>query len=178
MHLGTWALCMKLVLSRGLAPRTSSFAGRRAFLLHLESNWWLATELHRPLLCFRQALSCESFRAGIGPPARNRTWFSRLSVERSAVELPEEGPHRSPGSSERCGSEGTRGRVGTRPTHPSGWPGGRNPDRAVASRFANLDGETDISPLANRNAYAALRLCAVHGWLLSVSVWENGGVRR
>lgn len=51
------------------------------------------TESHRALLLFRQALSCVSYPAMMemsGPPARNRTWISRLSVGCFAVK-PQEG---------------------------------------------------------------------------------------
>ena len=79
---------MKLVLPRGLAPRTFAFARRHAGLLHLGSlklrhagaaparavwktamraatsmtcKWWLNSELRRTLLGFSEALICLSY---------------------------------------------------------------------------------------------------------------------
>jgi hypothetical protein len=81
---------MKLVLPRGLAPRTFAFARRHAGLLHLGSlkitscrcrldpcgledrharcyindvKWWLNSELRRTLLGFSEALICLSYSA-------------------------------------------------------------------------------------------------------------------
>ena len=82
---------MKLVLPRGLAPRSFAFARRHARLLHLGSlkrmhhagaapahavwktamraatsmmlDWWLNSELRRTLLGFSEALICLSYSA-------------------------------------------------------------------------------------------------------------------
>lgn len=53
--------------------RDSTFAGSYDDLLHHGNEIWrLAAELHRPLLCFRQTLSSESFRAVL--PHGNAPW--------------------------------------------------------------------------------------------------------
>src|SRR5436190_13046718 len=62
----------KMALPRGLAPRASAFAGRRAQTLTLRERmkkWWLRPVLHRTLLVFSEALIYLSYTA-IVPPRR------------------------------------------------------------------------------------------------------------
>jgi hypothetical protein len=69
-------------LARGTRPSQN----RVMSLSPREQNWWLATESHRPLLCFRQALSCESFRALLPRGLAPRFPANQASVLRCTTE--------------------------------------------------------------------------------------------
>jgi hypothetical protein len=82
--------CVKMVLPRGLAPRASAFARRRARLLHFGSRieiWWLRPVSRRTLLLFRETLICLSYTAmmGNGSPAWTCTTTTRLTAGHAAL---------------------------------------------------------------------------------------------
>ena len=150
-------------------------------LHHSIPNWRLATELHRPLLCFRQTLSSESFRAVL--PHGNAPWSAGyrpaallLSYRRKMAESAGNAP----------ASGGCRisfsGRV------PPAWIGLDSvaPSRGFAPRPLALTGRwTTVIPrwncetgLPGRTLTCILRVRTSAFCMLNYGEWENGRAPR
>ena len=81
LYLELRELWKTLVLPRGLAPRTSAFAGRRARLLHFGSgyeNWWGQRDLH-PHRDLHRVGCCSYTMTPTGKETRNRNPETRRS---------------------------------------------------------------------------------------------------